>query len=279
MNSSSLFVPGCVLRMKQKWTWTHHHLCDDLEHSTWAPASVLDLTKVLLSEKNIVSVQHSAVHIFLAFHCRDAAVQIWDHPSLPAYTHLGCVWGGGSGMLRPARGDPLRTPSTSTSTSTSHQCILNKQCVYMTHKKTELLCQFDYDWIFKMHVYTLVWLKSDQIGFLIVELKHPDYSIDSGITPACIRSSGLDQILRSVQVRDFSPGPWAGSRRAAGAASFLRNHCKKEHPSAPICVIILFTIYEVCKDVASSRSSYTIFLKCRGSWWHKEVSRRCFCYH
>ena len=35
-----------------------------------------------------------------------------------------------------------------------------------------------------MHVYTLVWLKSDQIGFLIVELKHPDYSIDSGINPA-----------------------------------------------------------------------------------------------
>ena len=39
------------------------------------------------------------------------------------------------------------------------------------------------------------------------------------------------------------------------------------------------TIYEVYKDVASSRSSYAIFLECRGSWWRKEVSRRCFCYH
>ena len=57
-----------------------------------------------------------------------------------------------------------------------------------------------------MHVYTLVWLKSDQIGFLIVELKHPDYSIDSRITPACIRSSGADRILRSVQAQDFFPG-------------------------------------------------------------------------
>ena len=36
----------------------------------------------------------------------------------------------------------------------------------MTLKKTELLCLSDYDGIFKMHVYTLVWLKSDRIGFL-----------------------------------------------------------------------------------------------------------------
>ena len=55
-----------------------------------------------------------------------------------------------------------------------------------------------------MHAYNLVWLKSDRIGFFIVELKHPDYSIDSRITPACIRSSGLDRILRSAQVQDFS---------------------------------------------------------------------------
>ena len=83
-----------------------------------------------------------------------------------------------------------------------------------------------------MHVNTLVWLKSDQIGFLIVELKHPDYSIDSRITPACIRSSGSDRILRSAQAQDFSPGLWAGSRRTA-AASFLRNHRKKERHCAP----------------------------------------------
>ena len=57
-----------------------------------------------------------------------------------------------------------------------------------------------------MHVYTLVWLKSDQIGFLKVELKHLDYTIDSCITPACLRSIRLDQILRSAQVRNFFPG-------------------------------------------------------------------------
>ena len=87
-----------------------------------------------------------------------------------------------------------------------------------------------------MHVYTLVWLKSDWIGFLIVELKHPDYPIDSRITPACIRSSGSDRIWSSTQAQDFSPGPWAGSRRTAAAASFLQNHCKKErHCASSLC--------------------------------------------
>ena len=58
--------------------------------------------------------------------------------------------------------------------------VLNKhrdsQRVYMRLKKTELLGSSDYDRIFKIHVYTLVWLKSDRIGF-----------------------------LRSAQVRDFFP--------------------------------------------------------------------------
>ena len=63
---------------------------------------------------------------------------------------------------------------------------------------------------------------------LIVKLKHPDYSIDSRITPACIRSSGSDQILCSAQAQEFSRRPWAGSRNT-GAVSFLRNHHKKEH--------------------------------------------------
>ena len=41
----------------------------------------------------------------------------------------------------------------------------------MTLKKTELLGQSDYDWNFKIHVYTLVSLNSDRIGFLIVSRK------------------------------------------------------------------------------------------------------------
>ena len=56
----------------------------------------------------------------------------------------------------------------------------------MTLEKTKLL-ESNYDRIFKMHVvYTLVGLKSDQIGFLIVGLAPLDYSIDSPINPAFI---------------------------------------------------------------------------------------------
>ena len=74
----------------------------------------------------------------------------------------------------------------------------------MTLKKTGLLGLFNYDRIFKMHLYTLVRLKSDLIGFLIVGVTHLDYSIDSRISPACIRSIRLDRILRSAQTQDVS---------------------------------------------------------------------------
>ena len=53
-----------------------------------------------------------------------------------------------------------------------------------------------------MHVYISVWLKLDRIGFLIVGLIHLDYSIDSRITLACIRS------IRLYWTFVF----WAGSR-------------------------------------------------------------------
>ena len=33
-----------------------------------------------------------------------------------------------------------------------------------------------------------------------------------------------------------------------------------------VCVIIMYTIYEVYKDVTSSRSSDAIFLECREGW-------------
>ena len=92
-------------------------------------------------------------------------------------------------------------------------------------KKTESLGSSDYDRIFKMHVYTLAWLKSDRIRFLIVGLKHADYLIDSRITPACKHSDWIGFcVLRRLE--SFFPGPWAGSRRTVMA--FLRNHCKKE---------------------------------------------------
>ena len=66
-------------------------------------------------------------------------------------------------------------------------------------------------------------------------IKTPRLLIDSRITPACIRSSGSDRILRSAQARDFFRGPWAGSRMTA-AASFLRNHREKErHRASSLC--------------------------------------------
>ena len=76
----------------------------------------------------------------------------------------------------------------------------------MTLKKAELLCQSDYDRIFKMHVCTLVWLKSDRIGFLIVGLKHPDYWLIVTLLLHVYAPSDLIWILRSAQVSDFFPG-------------------------------------------------------------------------
>ena len=55
-----------------------------------------------------------------------------------------------------------------------------------------------------MHVYTLVWLKSDQIRLITDGSKHLDYSIDICITCACIRSDWI-QILRLAQTRDLFP--------------------------------------------------------------------------
>ena len=152
------------------------------------------------------------------------------------------------------------------------------QCVYMTLKKNELLCSPDYDRIFKMHVYTSVWLKSDRIGFLIVGLKHPDYSIDS-------RMFTFHQIgfcvLRRRKI-SFS-GPWAGSRRAAATASVLRNHRKKERKSAIVHLVCVITPYTKCTQMelrlALRTPSFSDAESVCCCWWRKEVSCGCFCYH
>ena len=113
-----------------------------------------------------------------------------------------------------------------------------------------------------MHVYTLVWQKSDRIGFLIVGLTHLDYSINSCITPACICSIRLDPILRSAQARDFFPGREPEvERRWRLSSKITANKSAIVHL---VCVMIMYTIYEMYKDVASPCSSYAIFLKCQG---------------
>ena len=101
----------------------------------------------------------------------------------------------------------------------------------------------------------------------MVELKHPDYSIDSRVTPACIRSSGSDRILRSAQARDFFLGGLESEvdrRQRRRLSSEIT--ARKSAIVHLACVIIMYTIYVTHKDVASSRSSYAIFLECRGSW-------------
>ena len=110
----------------------------------------------------------------------------------------------------------------------------------MTLQKTELLCQSDYDRIFKIHVYTLVWLKSDRIGFLTVELKHPDYWL---IVTLLIKDIRFCVLCR----REISfPGPWAESRRTAATASFLRNIRKKElHCASSLCNYHVHHIWNV----------------------------------
>ena len=70
----------------------------------------------------------------------------------------------------------------------------------MSLEKTELLGYSDYDWIFKMHVYTLV-------GPL-------NYSIHSHINRACMHEIGLESDFAFCAcLRFLLPGPRAGSRR------------------------------------------------------------------
>ena len=54
-----------------------------------------------------------------------------------------------------------------------------------------------------MHVYTLVELKSNRIGFLIVELRPLDYSTVSRIKRACMH---WDCIMCSAHARDLFRG-------------------------------------------------------------------------
>ena len=137
------------------------------------------------------------------------------------------------------------------------------QCIYMTLEKIILLGLSDHDRIVKMHVYTLVWLKLDQIGCVIIWLKHLDYSIDSRITPACIHSIWLDsEFVFCSGSRFFSQGcePEVEGQRWHLSSEITASKNAILHL---VCVIIMYTIYEMYKDVASSCSSYAIFLKCQ----------------
>ena len=93
-----------------------------------------------------------------------------------------------------------------------------------------------------MHVNTLAWLKSDRIGFLMVELKH----LDSRLIVALLLSRGREP---EVEGRRLSSQITANK----SAIVYL------------VCVIIMYIIYEMYKDVALYRSSYAIFLECQCS--------------
>ena len=71
------------------------------------------------------------------------------------------------------------------------------------------------------------------------------------------------QILHSAQARDFFPGGhkpevegqrWRSTKITTSKSTIVHL----------VCVIIMYTIYEMYKDVALSCSSYAIFLECRG---------------
>ena len=110
---------------------------------------------------------------------------------------------------------------------------------YMTLKKTELLGKSEYDEILQMHVYTLVWVKSDWIGFLIVGLNNLDYSTDSHITPACIRS------IRLYLDFAFCTGPRFFSQGREPEVNGPRGVFPLKSPQAraPLCAFSLYNYH------------------------------------
>ena len=118
----------------------------------------------------------------------------------------------------------------------------------------------------RISVYTLVGALSpikigpDQISH---RLKHLDYSIDSRITRACIRSIRLDSDFAfCTGLRFFSRDrePEVEGRRRHLSSELITSKSAIVHL---VCVIIMYAIYEMYKDVASSCSLYAIFLECR----------------
>ena len=130
-------------------------------------------------------------------------------------------------------------------------------------------------WLSRKPIY---WVSPNIIRFLrcIVGLIHLDYSIDS--RNSCmymLHQMGSDfcevegrRWRRQWWRRQWWRRQWWRRRRLSSEIT-----TSKSAIVHLVCVIIMYTIYEMYKDVASPRSSYTIFLKCWGSWWHEEVSQ------
>ena len=102
-------------------------------------------------------------------------------------------------------------------------------------------------------------------GFLVVGLKHLDYSIAGRNTRACIC------YIRSDSDFAFCAGSRFFSRgRESEIEGRWRQHVSSEITASKsaivhlVCVIIMYTLYGIYKYVASSRSLYAIFLECRG---------------
>ena len=121
-----------------------------------------------------------------------------------------------------------------------------------------------------MHVYTLVWLKLDQIGFLIAALVVHVYVLSDWIRILCSSQSRFF-FSRGHEPEIEGRWWWCFSSDITTSKSAIVHL---------VDVIITYTMY---KDVASSRSSYAIFLECWGRVcccrWRKEVSRKWFYYH
>ena len=120
------------------------------------------------------------------------------------------------------------------------------------------------DRIFKMHVYILVWLKSDQIG-IHSQIKtrrlfdwEPHYSC-----MYMFRQIGSDFAFCAGS-RFFSRScePEVEGQQLRRLSSKIT--ASKSATVHLVCVIIMYTIYEMYKDVASSCSSCAILLECWG---------------
>ena len=71
-------------------------------------------------------------------------------------------------------------------------------------------------------------------------------------------------VLRRHEIFPWGREPEVGGQRRRRLSSEIP--ARKSAIVPLVCAIIMYTIYEVHKDVALSRSSYAIFFECRGSW-------------
>ena len=93
-----------------------------------------------------------------------------------------------------------------------------------------------------MHVYTLVRLKSNRIGLLTVGLRPLDYSIDSRIKRACIRSIRLETDFAFGACSRSFPGAVSGKYKETILVLWSRSENEKRRRSVSSSTWIHYTL-------------------------------------